>query len=218
MAGPAAVDHRLMDDPRQRGFGDLEVHFLADLPTQSVVGFLSSFEQAAWRKPRALHGLPPDPDEDDGPAGVVDQATSSPERRAASAAECRILRWSEAGATDDRDPTEPVEGVPHPILALSGTHRVPKDGNLIKDPFKSRTRTRGAFMPLEDVSDRANKVYDTMKSAGVTSEDKMRDAEAITKMSKLPKNFVLTALQELQAKGYAKRRAREKAAGYWLIK
>ena len=73
-------------------------------------------------------------------------------------------------------------------------------------------------MPLEDVSDRANKVYDTMKGAGITSEDKMRDAEAITKMSKLPKNFVLTALQELQAKGYAKRRAREKAAGYWLIK
>ena len=73
-------------------------------------------------------------------------------------------------------------------------------------------------MPLEDVSDRSNKVYDTMKSAGITSEEKMRDAEAITKMSKLPKNFVLTAPQELQAKGYAKRRAREKAAGYWLIK
>lgn len=73
-------------------------------------------------------------------------------------------------------------------------------------------------MPLEDVSDRANKVYDTMKSAGITSEDKMRDADAITKMSKLPKNFVLTALQELQSKGYAKRRAREKAAGYYLVK
>ena len=34
-------------------------------------------------------------------------------------------------------------------------------------------------MPLEDVSDRSNKVYDAMKSAGITSEDKMRDAEAI---------------------------------------
>ncbi len=73
-------------------------------------------------------------------------------------------------------------------------------------------------MPLEDVSDRSNKVYDTMKSAGVTSEDKMRDADAITKMAKLPKNFVLQALQELQAKGYARRKAREKAAGYYLIK
>jgi len=76
----------------------------------------------------------------------------------------------------------------------------------------------GSRVPLEDVSDRANKVYDTMKSAGITSEDKMRDADAITKMSKLPKNFVIQALQELQAKGYAKRRAREKAAGYYLVK
>src|SRR2546427_686227 len=78
--------------------------------------------------------------------------------------------------------------------------------------------THASPVPLEDVSDRANKVYDTMKAAGITSEDKMRDAEAITKMSKLGKNFVLQALQELQSKGYAKRRAREKAAGYWLIK
>ncbi len=73
-------------------------------------------------------------------------------------------------------------------------------------------------MPLEDVSDRANKVYDVMKAAGATSEDKMRDADAITKMARLPKGFVLSALQELESKGYAKRRAREKAAGYYLIK
>ena len=73
-------------------------------------------------------------------------------------------------------------------------------------------------MALEDVSDRSNKVYDAMQSAGLTSEDRMRDAEAITKMSKLPKNMVLQALQELQAKGYVKRRAREKAAGYYIVK
>ena len=73
-------------------------------------------------------------------------------------------------------------------------------------------------MPLEGVSDRANKVYDAMKAAGVTSEDKMRDADRITNMTKLPKSMVLQALQELEAKGYAKRRAREKAAGYYLIK
>jgi sugar-specific transcriptional regulator TrmB len=57
-----------------------------------------------------------------------------------------------------------------------------------------------------------------MKSAGATSEDKMRDADAITKMAKLPKGFVLSALQELESKGYAKRRAREKAAGYYLTR
>lgn len=73
-------------------------------------------------------------------------------------------------------------------------------------------------MPLEDVSDRANKVYDAMKSAGATSEDRMKDADAITKIAKLPKGMVLSALQELEAKGYAKRRAREKAAGYYLLK
>jgi len=73
-------------------------------------------------------------------------------------------------------------------------------------------------MVLMDVSDRANKVYDAMKAAGITSEEKMRDAEAITKMSKMPKNMVLQALQELQSKGYVKRRAREKAAGYYLVK
>jgi DNA-binding IclR family transcriptional regulator len=73
-------------------------------------------------------------------------------------------------------------------------------------------------MALEDVSDRSNKVYDAMQSAGLTSEDRMRDAEAITKMSKLPKNMVLQALQELQAKGYVRRKAREKAAGYYIVK
>lgn len=70
----------------------------------------------------------------------------------------------------------------------------------------------------EDVSDRASKVYDAMKSAGMMMEDKMRDADAITKMVKLPKGMVLSALQELESKGYAKRRAREKAAGYYLVK
>jgi len=73
-------------------------------------------------------------------------------------------------------------------------------------------------MPLEGVSDRANKVYDTMKAASIISEDRMRDAEHITHIAKMPKNFVLQALQELMGKGYVKRKAREKAAGYWIIK
>ena len=46
----------------------------------------------------------------------------------------------------------------------------------------------------------------------------MADAERITQMSKMPKNFVLQALQDLQNKGYVKRKAREKAAGYYIIK
>ena len=72
--------------------------------------------------------------------------------------------------------------------------------------------------PLPDVSDRANKVYEAMKSAGLNADDKMRDADQITNMSKLPKNMTLNALQELMAKGYVKRKAREKAAGYYIIK
>ncbi|MEK6810047.1 MAG: transcriptional regulator [Candidatus Thermoplasmatota archaeon] len=70
----------------------------------------------------------------------------------------------------------------------------------------------------DDTSDRATKVYDVMKAAGLTSEDRMRDADAITNMSKLPKGMVLQALQELESKGYVKRRAREKAAGYYTLK
>ncbi len=70
----------------------------------------------------------------------------------------------------------------------------------------------------DDTSDRATKVYDVMKVAGLTSEDRMRDADAITNMSKLPKGMVLQALQELESKGYVKRRAREKAAGYYTLK
>jgi competence protein ComGC len=73
-------------------------------------------------------------------------------------------------------------------------------------------------MPLMDVSDRANKVYDAMKAAGMTAEDKMRDADQITKLAKLPKGMVLSSLQELESKGYVKRRAREKAAGYYITK
>ncbi len=73
-------------------------------------------------------------------------------------------------------------------------------------------------LPLEGVSDRAQKVYQAMKDAGLTAEDRMRDAEQITHLAKLPKNFVLQALQELLSKGYVRRRAREKAAGYYITK
>lgn len=73
-------------------------------------------------------------------------------------------------------------------------------------------------MSIEGLNDRANKVYKLMKDANIISEDKMADAERITQMSKMPKNFVLQALQDLQNKGYVKRKAREKAAGYYIIK
>jgi DNA-binding IscR family transcriptional regulator len=74
-------------------------------------------------------------------------------------------------------------------------------------------------MGIEDeVSANALKVYKTMKDLGNASEEKMGTAERITQSAKLPKNMVLNALQELQTKGYVRRKVREKAAGYYLVR
>ncbi len=74
-------------------------------------------------------------------------------------------------------------------------------------------------MGLEDeVSGNAVKVYKAMKDLAYTVEEKMGTAERITQGAKLPKNMVLNALQELQLKGWVRRKVREKAAGYYLLK
>lgn len=70
----------------------------------------------------------------------------------------------------------------------------------------------------EGLSMWAEKVYNAMKNAELDSEEKMANADRIVGLAKAPKNFVLRALDELQAKGLVKRKAREKAAGYYLIK
>ena len=74
-------------------------------------------------------------------------------------------------------------------------------------------------MVIEDeVSSNAAKVYKAMKDLAMLSEEKMGTAERVTQTVKLPKNMVLNALQELQTKGFARRKVREKAAGYYLTK
>lgn len=74
-------------------------------------------------------------------------------------------------------------------------------------------------MSIEDeVSPNSVKVYKAMKEMGFLSEEKMGTAERVTQTTKLPKNMVLNALQELQTKGFARRKARDKAAGYFLTK
>ena len=74
-------------------------------------------------------------------------------------------------------------------------------------------------MAIEDeLSPNAVKVYKAMKEMGETSEEKMGTAERITQSSRLPKTMVMNALQELQTKGFARRKVREKAAGYYLLK
>src|SRR5437660_1400485 len=123
MTGSAAVRYRLMDDPGQSGVGELEAHLLAGLSTESVIGPLALFEQTAGRKPHAVSGFPAHADQDDRTAGVVDQAAGRPEWRAASSAERGITEGTAPGLTDEGTAPEPVEGIPHPVLALSGTHR-----------------------------------------------------------------------------------------------
>ena len=74
-------------------------------------------------------------------------------------------------------------------------------------------------MGIEDeVSPNAVKVYRAMQELGMAVEEKMGTAERITQSARLPKTMVMNALQELQAKGWARRKVREKAAGYYLTK
>ena len=74
-------------------------------------------------------------------------------------------------------------------------------------------------MAIEDeVSANAVKVYRAMKELGMIAEEKMGTAERVTQSARLPKTMVMNALQELQAKGWARRKVREKAAGYYLLK
>lgn len=70
----------------------------------------------------------------------------------------------------------------------------------------------------EELSGNLLKIYKAMQESGFTSEDKMGTAERITLVSKLPKNMVMNSLQELQNKGFVRRKVREKAAGYYTVK
>src|SRR5439155_20124302 len=102
------------------------------------------------------------------------------------------------GTRPNRSKASPIRSLHSPgHIDVSWIER--RRETLLNGPSSPGPRTRGASMPLEDVSDRSNKVYDTMKSAGITSDQNMRDAKAITKITQLQKYFVLTALQDLHA-------------------
>ena len=70
----------------------------------------------------------------------------------------------------------------------------------------------------DELSGNSLKVYKAMKELALTSEEKMGTMERITQNSKLPKSMVQSALQDLISKGFAARKVREKAAGYYLTK
>ena len=214
-----AVGEGLLENACEDGFHRVQAHLLTHFAAQALHGGLPFFHTATGGDPGvAPTGRGHMTDQEDATAPVVEEPARGPER-GFGRPKRRVVWRDDDFPLLNRNPSEPLERLGESVLAHSGAHR-PSQGweAYLTPPRVSGPRTEGSRVPLEDVSDRANKVYDTMKSAGITSEDKMRDAEAITKMSKLGKNFVLQALQELQSKGYAKRRAREKAAGYWLIK
>ena len=62
------------------------------------------------------------------------------------------------------------------------------------------------------------RVVEAMKSLGATSPEKLKDADKIAREAKLPKGRVAATLQKLISKGIVKRVARQKAAGYYLLK
>ncbi len=63
-----------------------------------------------------------------------------------------------------------------------------------------------------------NEVMNAMKEIGATSEEKKKTADDIAKKSNRPKSMVTNALVMLAQKGVVKRVAREKSAGYYVIK
>ncbi|MCL5793434.1 MAG: transcriptional regulator [Candidatus Thermoplasmatota archaeon] len=71
---------------------------------------------------------------------------------------------------------------------------------------------------MADLTPNAQKIYDTIKRLGATSEDKLKTADDVMKASALGKAMVNAALQELTNKGYVKRVARQKSAGYFTVK
>ncbi|MEW6222442.1 MAG: transcriptional regulator [Candidatus Hadarchaeota archaeon] len=71
---------------------------------------------------------------------------------------------------------------------------------------------------MTDLSPGATKVYDALKRLGATTQDSLKTSDDAMRASKLPKGMVNNALIELVNKGYAKRVAREKAAGYYVVK
>ncbi|HKJ96218.1 MAG TPA: transcriptional regulator [Thermoplasmataceae archaeon] len=68
------------------------------------------------------------------------------------------------------------------------------------------------------MSANTKKIYEAMKKIGAVSEDKLKTADDIMKSASLGKGIVSSSLQELQKNGYIKRVARQKSAGYYVIK
>ncbi len=60
-------------------------------------------------------------------------------------------------------------------------------------------------------------VLKAMEELGATKDTQLKTADDIQKKSNRPKSLVANALTSLVNKGVAKRIAREKAAGYFIV-
>lgn len=71
---------------------------------------------------------------------------------------------------------------------------------------------------MAELTPAGQKVYDALKKLGATNPDALRTADDVTRTSRLPKGMTNNALMELVAKGYVRRVARQKSAGYYITK
>ncbi|MCL4327471.1 MAG: helix-turn-helix domain-containing protein [Candidatus Thermoplasmatota archaeon] len=71
---------------------------------------------------------------------------------------------------------------------------------------------------MTDLSPNSQKVYEAIKKLGATSEDKLKTADDIMKAAAVGKAIVTASLQDLTSKGLVKRVARQKSAGYYILK
>ena len=69
---------------------------------------------------------------------------------------------------------------------------------------------------LPGATPQQQKVYDFLHSGGFLNENKLQDTDKIALGVKLPKGIVAQALLDLEKKGFVKRVARGKAAGYYV--
>lgn len=71
---------------------------------------------------------------------------------------------------------------------------------------------------MAELTPAGQKAYDALKKLGAMNPDALRTADDVTRTSRLPKGMTNNALMELVAKGYARRVARQKSAGYYITK
>ena len=71
---------------------------------------------------------------------------------------------------------------------------------------------------LPGVTPHHQKIYDFLHDGGYNNDQKLSDADKVALGAKLSKGIVANLLLDLEKKGWIKRVARGKAAGYYITK